>query len=153
MFITVSKGGIAGIEWSSVLSSFSSFLSSSTLWLVVVLHDMPTFLPAPSPLAMWARRQAHETAIHRYDAQHATGTSAGFDPAFASDGIDELVSGFAPRADQFPTKSSRTMVVHAEDTDDVVRRPVTASTLQFPVTPRVTLSIFILRRRCVWGGV
>ena len=24
-----------------------------------------SFLPAPSPLAFWARRQAHETAIHR----------------------------------------------------------------------------------------
>ena len=30
-----------------------------------------TFLPAPSPLAMLARRQAHETAIHRYDAESA----------------------------------------------------------------------------------
>ena len=30
-----------------------------------------TFLEAPSPLAFWARRQAHETAIHRADAQHA----------------------------------------------------------------------------------
>ena len=34
-----------------------------------------TFLPAPSPLAMWARRQAHETAIHRVDAQLAAGTA------------------------------------------------------------------------------
>ena len=32
-----------------------------------------TFLPAPSPLAMWARRQAHETAIHRVDAELAAG--------------------------------------------------------------------------------
>ena len=30
-----------------------------------------TFMPAPSPLAFWARRQAHETAVHRYDAQGA----------------------------------------------------------------------------------
>jgi uncharacterized protein (TIGR03083 family) len=26
------------------------------------------FLPAPSPLAFWARRQAHETTVHRLDA-------------------------------------------------------------------------------------
>ena len=32
-----------------------------------------TFLPAPSPRAMWARRQAHETAIHRVDAELAAG--------------------------------------------------------------------------------
>ncbi|MBV9092398.1 MAG: maleylpyruvate isomerase N-terminal domain-containing protein, partial [Streptosporangiaceae bacterium] len=30
-----------------------------------------TFLDAPSPLAFWARRQAHETAIHRADADSA----------------------------------------------------------------------------------
>lgn len=33
--------------------------------------DCWTFLDAPSPLAFWARRQAHETAIHRADAQLA----------------------------------------------------------------------------------
>ena len=67
---------------------------------------------------MWARRQAHETAVHRFDAQDAIGAVSEFDPVFAADGIDELVSGFAPRKDQFPTKSQRTMVVHAEDTGD-----------------------------------
>ena len=61
-----------------------------------------TFMPAPSPLAFWARRQAHETAIHRYDAQSA-GPNGPPDPAaafvteFAADGIDELIMGFTPR--------------------------------------------------------
>ena len=32
-----------------------------------------TFLDAPSPLAMWARRQAHETSVHRVDAELAAG--------------------------------------------------------------------------------
>ena len=54
----------------------------------------PTFLPAPSPLAMWARRQAHETSIHRCYAESATGATTGFDPTFAADGIDELLYGF-----------------------------------------------------------
>lgn len=31
------------------------------------------FLPAPSPLAFWARRQAHETTVHRVDAESARG--------------------------------------------------------------------------------
>jgi uncharacterized protein (TIGR03083 family) len=77
-----------------------------------------TFLPAPSPLAMWARRQAHETSIHRFDAQHAAGTTSEFDPTLASDGIDELLTAFAPRADAFPIDTTKTMVVHATDTDD-----------------------------------
>lgn len=80
--------------------------------------DMPTFLPAPSPLAMWARRQAHETAVHRFDAQNASGAGTGFDPVFASDGIDELVRAFAPRSTKFPVASTRTAVIHAADTDD-----------------------------------
>ncbi len=77
-----------------------------------------TFLPAPSPLAMWARRQAHETAVHRFDAENAAGVSSSFDPGFAADGIDEIVAGFAPRAGSFPTTTSRTMAVRAQDTAD-----------------------------------
>lgn len=77
-----------------------------------------TFLPAPSPLAMWARRQAHETSIHRFDAQNAGGSISGFEPGFAVDGIDELLMAFAPRANKFPIEDTRAMVVHASDTGD-----------------------------------
>jgi uncharacterized protein (TIGR03083 family) len=80
--------------------------------------DCPTFLPAPSPLAMWARRQAHETAVHRFDAQNAGGNALGFDPVFAADGIDEMLMGFAPRRNELPIESDQTMAVHAQDTDD-----------------------------------
>jgi uncharacterized protein (TIGR03083 family) len=62
--------------------------------------DCWTFLSAPSPRAMWARRQAHETAVHRVDAELATRAPAdltAFDPAFAADGVDELLSCFLPR--------------------------------------------------------
>ncbi len=80
--------------------------------------DCPTFLPAPSPRAMWARRQAHETAIHRFDAENAAGIATEFNPTFASDGIDELLAAFAPRKDEFPIESTKTMLVHATDTND-----------------------------------
>jgi uncharacterized protein (TIGR03083 family) len=56
-----------------------------------------TFLGAPSPLAFWARRQAHETAIHRADAESAAGEVTGFPAPFAADGIDELIMGFWAR--------------------------------------------------------
>ena len=57
-----------------------------------------TFLRAPSPLAFWARRQAHETAIHRADVTLAGGGPVpAWDPAFAADGIDELLRGFFAR--------------------------------------------------------
>jgi uncharacterized protein (TIGR03083 family) len=59
--------------------------------------DCLTFLPAPSPLAFLARRQAHETAIHRADAESASGPITPFDIAFAQDGIAEMLRGFAQR--------------------------------------------------------
>ena len=61
--------------------------------------DCWAFLAAPSPLAFWARRQAHETAIHRVDAERAAGRTAApaFEPAFAADGVDELIMGFLAR--------------------------------------------------------
>ncbi|HEX4434422.1 MAG TPA: maleylpyruvate isomerase family mycothiol-dependent enzyme [Acidimicrobiales bacterium] len=57
-----------------------------------------TFLAAPSPRAMWARRQAHETAMHRVDMQQAVGAAvAPLEAAFAADGVDELLQLFVPR--------------------------------------------------------
>ncbi|MGH9046870.1 MAG: maleylpyruvate isomerase family mycothiol-dependent enzyme [Acidimicrobiales bacterium] len=78
-----------------------------------------TFLHAPSPLAFWARRQAHETAIHRADAESAGGHITGFEARFAADGIDELVMGFAPtpRA-TVRAEARRAMVVSTTDTED-----------------------------------
>lgn len=56
-----------------------------------------TFLAAPSPLLFWARRQAHETAIHRADVQTVRGEITPFAAEFASDGIEEMLFGFAAR--------------------------------------------------------
>lgn len=43
-----------------------------------------TFLPSPTPRYFWARRQAHETAIDRADAQAAAGGDVtAFNPDFA----------------------------------------------------------------------
>ena len=56
-----------------------------------------SFLPAPSPLAFWARRQAHETAIHRVDAQAAAGRITPVPQALAADGIAELLECFIVR--------------------------------------------------------
>lgn len=52
------------------------------------------FLPAPSGAVFWARRQAHETGIHRADAQLAAGHLDAFPTDHAADGVDELVRGF-----------------------------------------------------------
>jgi uncharacterized protein (TIGR03083 family) len=58
-----------------------------------------TFLPAPSPLEFWARRQAHETTVHHIDVAGAAGTATDVDvdPRLAVDGLDELLLGFFAR--------------------------------------------------------
>jgi uncharacterized protein (TIGR03083 family) len=54
-------------------------------------------VPGPSSRAAWARRQAHETAIHRVDAELSAGPVTPFPAEFAADGIDELIMGFFGR--------------------------------------------------------
>jgi uncharacterized protein (TIGR03083 family) len=59
------------------------------------------FLPAPSPLAFWARRQAHETTIHCSDAKAAAGVPVTIDDELARDGIEEILLGFGKRKREF----------------------------------------------------
>jgi uncharacterized protein (TIGR03083 family) len=75
------------------------------------------FFSAASPLAFWARRQAHETTVHRIDVQTAQGHRADpVDPAFAADGVDELLTGFHGRArSRVRTAGPRTLLLCAED--------------------------------------
>ncbi|MFD9983600.1 maleylpyruvate isomerase family mycothiol-dependent enzyme [Streptomyces massasporeus] len=79
------------------------------------------FLPAPSPLAFWARRQAHETAVHRVDAESARGGApTDVTPEFATDGIDELLRGFHARSrSRVRTLEPRVLRIRTEDTGAV----------------------------------
>ena len=93
--------------------------------LVDVLKSAPadvdafTFLPAPSPLTMWARRQASEIAIHRFDAERARGIDTHFEPHFAADMLDELLSGFTPRTRPAEVETAQVIGVQTADTGDV----------------------------------
>ncbi|MGW7272655.1 maleylpyruvate isomerase family mycothiol-dependent enzyme [Streptomyces sp. NPDC054864] len=75
------------------------------------------FLPAPSPLEFWARRQAHETTIHRVDAESARGGAPSpIGTEFAADGIDELLRGFHARSrSRVRTQEPRILRVRATD--------------------------------------
>ncbi|WP_306319668.1 MULTISPECIES: maleylpyruvate isomerase family mycothiol-dependent enzyme [unclassified Streptomyces] len=81
--------------------------------------DCWAFLPAPSPLAFWARRQAHETTVHRVDAQSALARTVHEEPItaeFAADGIDELLAGFHARErSRVRSDVPRTLRVRATD--------------------------------------
>ncbi len=78
-----------------------------------------SFLPAPSPRAMWARRQAHETAIHRVDAELAARTAlCPFGAAFAADGVGELLTCFVPRRSSTLARDTPvSLSVRCSDTD------------------------------------
>ncbi|MFJ9868970.1 maleylpyruvate isomerase family mycothiol-dependent enzyme [Streptomyces sp. NPDC101165] len=73
--------------------------------------------PSPSPLAFWTRRQAHETTVHRYDAEAARGgTASPIATEFAADGIDELLRGFHARPrSRVRTEQPRVLRVRAVD--------------------------------------
>lgn len=51
----------------------------------------------PHVAAFWARRMAHESTIHRYDAQRAHALAQPIDADLAHDGMDELVDVIVPR--------------------------------------------------------
>ncbi len=97
--------------------------------------DAWTFLPAPSPLAFWARRQAHETTVHRVDAESALSGGAGpVGAALAADGVDELLAGFHARdRSRVRTELPRTLRLRATDTGDVWTVRLSAAP---PVTER-----------------
>lgn len=61
--------------------------------------DAPVWHPFPAEQVarVWARRQAHETAVHRWDAQRAVGSPDPIDAELASDGIDEYFGLAIPR--------------------------------------------------------
>ena len=84
-----------------------------------------TFFPnAPQTVGTWVRRQAHELAVHRYDAEMAaTGIAEAIDPAIAHDGIDEYFDLFLPRVDgRTPIRiGDVTIHLHAEDGEWFVR--------------------------------
>lgn len=73
--------------------------------LVATLRTVPPDAPAwhMSPAAekvaaSWARRQAHELAVHRMDLEVAAGVQpADVEPALAEDGVDELLGIVLPR--------------------------------------------------------
>jgi uncharacterized protein (TIGR03083 family) len=74
------------------------------------------------PASFWARRMAHETAVHRADAEIAVGRLPGLAPDLAADAIDEWLGFMSaemtdgagdPRLDALP--AGRTLHIHATD--------------------------------------
>jgi uncharacterized protein (TIGR03083 family) len=54
------------------------------------------FTSQSKTVGFWPRRQAHETLIHRWDAERALGMPSDLPAALATDGIDEWFNVFLP---------------------------------------------------------
>jgi uncharacterized protein (TIGR03083 family) len=83
---------------------------------------LQVFTDAEPHLAdFWPRRMAHDTTVHRFDAELAAYAKAGgFDPALAADGVGEVVESMLQlRAADEPLASARgDVLVECTDTGD-----------------------------------
>jgi uncharacterized protein (TIGR03083 family) len=90
-----------------------------------------TFSPVDRTTMFWVRRRAHESTVHRVDAQSAAGGVTAIDPAFASDGIDEYLTMFAPRFGAGLGELGGTIHLHCTDVEGewlIVPNPASLST-------------------------
>src|SRR5262249_43068525 len=76
----------------------------------------------PGAPSYWARRMAHETAVHRADGEIAVGTRPEINPVVAANGIAEWL-GFLPAVQSFeqpdnPSPMPKNKVVHFHATDE-----------------------------------
>jgi uncharacterized protein (TIGR03083 family) len=114
-------------SWDELLVWWDDTLASMVADLRAKGPDEPTWVfspDVPSTAAFWARRQAHETAIHRLDAEHAQAGSAEpsavpslvFDSEHAADGIAEVIELMFPHVQEHvPVEREGTVLFHAAD--------------------------------------
>jgi len=82
----------------------AAWLEEATAELVDALSKEPPDAPVwnwsgqDATAAFWARRMAHEVAVHRWDAALALGERSEVDADLAADGVDESLNVFLPHA-------------------------------------------------------
>src|SRR6266498_1324728 len=104
-------------EWESLLTFWDRQLDTLLGELRRRGPDTPAWtFGRVSTSGWWARRLAHELAIHRLDAEHAAhGDAVGhlvFEPEFAADGVDEALTVMIARR---PVEVTGTVLFHAAD--------------------------------------
>ncbi len=114
-------------DWEERLSWWDEQVGTLVDTLRKLGPEVPTWVfdpQSPYTAGFWARRQAHEVAIHRLDAEHALAGSAEpdavptlvYEPAFAADGIDEgLHVGVSRRALREGVPVQGSVLFHAAD--------------------------------------
>lgn len=72
--------------------------------------------PQPKIAAFWHRRMAHETSVHRWDAQIAIAAAEPIEAKLAADGVTEVLDSWLP-AGRHRGPADRVGVVHLVATD------------------------------------
>jgi uncharacterized protein (TIGR03083 family) len=73
---------------------------------------------APQNAVFWARRMAHESSVHRFDAQAAHGVMQPIDSELAADGVDELIDVIAARVYARDNVTGPTGTVRLQSSDN-----------------------------------
>jgi uncharacterized protein (TIGR03083 family) len=76
-----------------------------------------SFAPNNHTAGFWQRRMAHETAMHRWDAEKATGTPKAITTELASDGIDEFTVVGLRHSSSKPNRNYPAQSLHLHCTD------------------------------------
>jgi uncharacterized protein (TIGR03083 family) len=83
--------------------------------------DLPAWNWAPraKTVAFWQRRMAHETTVHRWDAQFATINAEPIEPKLAADGVSEVLDTWLPAGRRRGgTDLIGVVGLHADDVDE-----------------------------------
>ena len=111
-------------EREELLPWFDEGVAELALVLEATGPEMPiwTFSATDESTRFWFRRMAHETAVHRWDAESAAGagTRRPIAPDLAADGIDEfsdVALSWSPAAKEFGGTQGATIHLHATDVD------------------------------------
>ncbi|MEU1685890.1 maleylpyruvate isomerase family mycothiol-dependent enzyme [Micromonospora sp. NPDC005707] len=76
-----------GQEYERLMALFEGLDPEAPAW---------NFAPQPKKAAFWPRRAAHETAVHRWDAQLAIGAGEPIEAKLAADGVSEVLDTWLP---------------------------------------------------------
>jgi uncharacterized protein (TIGR03083 family) len=111
--------GVLGMVGGVIAPAPDADLTGTAAWFADTMRAAgpdasATVFGLTQPVAFWARRAAHDIAIHRADAALAVGAPYSLAPDLAADGIDELLD-LLPQLSDVPVGGS--LHLHATDTD------------------------------------
>ncbi len=107
--------GVSSVEWWSRQSKD----------LITLLDGLDPEFPAwnwapqPKKAVFWHRRMAHETAVHRWDAQMATGLTEPIEARLAADGVTEVLDTWLPAGRRLGQSRPGVVAMQATDIDAV----------------------------------